>query len=100
MVQQSSSASMAKLLFLIIILAASGQMTQTMYVPSIPAMSEFFAVKSSYLQAVMAAYLIPYGLSQFFYGPLSDRIGRRSVIIIGMVILFDWYAGRLGVSIV
>ncbi|MDO6542369.1 multidrug efflux MFS transporter EmrD [Photobacterium sanguinicancri] len=77
---------MARLLFLIIILAAVGQMTQTMYVPAIPAMSDFFSVESSYLQAVMAAYLIPYGLSQFFYGPLSDRIGRRPVIIIGMVI--------------
>ncbi|MBY5945836.1 multidrug efflux MFS transporter EmrD [Photobacterium rosenbergii] len=77
---------MARLLFLIIILAAVGQMTQTMYVPSIPAMSDFFSVKSAYLQAVMAAYLIPYGLSQFIYGPLSDRVGRRPVIIIGMVI--------------
>ncbi|WP_205626054.1 multidrug efflux MFS transporter EmrD [Photobacterium aquae] len=75
---------MAKLLFLLIILVAVGQMTQTMYVPSIPAMSEFFSVKSAYLQAVMAAYLIPYGLSQFIYGPLSDRIGRRPVILLGM----------------
>ncbi|OZS43455.1 multidrug transporter EmrD [Photobacterium sanguinicancri] len=86
MTQQSPETKMARLLFLIIILAAVGQMTQTMYVPAIPAMSDFFSVESSYLQAVMAAYLIPYGLSQFFYGPLSDRIGRRPVIIIGMVI--------------
>ncbi|PSW03760.1 multidrug transporter EmrD [Photobacterium lipolyticum] len=86
MVQQSCSAKMAKLLFLIIILAAVGQMTQTMYVPAIPTMALDFAVKSSYLQAVMAAYLIPYGLSQFVYGPLSDRVGRRPVIIVGMVI--------------
>lgn len=86
MIKQSSTAGMAKLLFLVIILAAVGQMTQTMYVPSIPVMSEYFAVKSSYLQAVMAAYLIPYGLSQFVYGPVSDRIGRRPVIMIGMVI--------------
>ncbi|MDV5169028.1 multidrug efflux MFS transporter EmrD [Photobacterium rosenbergii] len=77
---------MTRLLFLIIILAAVGQMTQTMYVPSIPAMADFFSVKSAYLQAVMAAYLIPYGLSQFIYGPLSDRVGRRPVIIAGMVI--------------
>ncbi|WP_197068552.1 multidrug efflux MFS transporter EmrD [Photobacterium gaetbulicola] len=77
---------MARLLFLIIILAAVGQMTQTMYVPSIPAMSDFFSVKSAYLQAVMAAYLIPYGMSQFIYGPLSDRVGRRPVIIAGMII--------------
>ncbi|QUM76014.1 multidrug efflux MFS transporter EmrD [Moritella sp. 24] len=84
--QQSSSANMAKLLFLIIILTAVGQMTQTMYVPSIAAMATDFAVQPTYLQAVMAAYLIPYGLSQFIYGPLSDRIGRRPVIMMGMMI--------------
>ncbi|MGF1681877.1 multidrug efflux MFS transporter EmrD [Photobacterium minamisatsumaniensis] len=95
MEQQSSSANLAKLLFLIIILAAVGQMTQTMYVPSIPAMSEYFSVKSAYLQAVMAVYLIPYGLSQFVYGPLSDRIGRRPVIIIGMVIFLVGALGAL-----
>ena len=95
MAQQSSSTSMLKLLFLIIILAAVGQMTQTMYVPSIPTMSEYFSVKSSYLQAVMAAYLIPYGLSQFIYGPLSDRMGRRPVILIGMVIFLGGTVGAL-----
>ncbi|UXI02851.1 multidrug efflux MFS transporter EmrD [Photobacterium sp. TY1-4] len=86
---------MAKLLFLIIILAAAGQMTQTMYVPSIPAMSAYFTVESSYLQAVMAAYLIPYGLSQFIYGPLSDRIGRRPVILMGMTIFLLGTVGAL-----
>ena len=78
--------SMSKLLFLIVLLVAVGQMTQTMYVPAIPEMSHFFSVQSSYLQGIMAAYLLSYGLSQFVYGPLSDRIGRRPVILIGMVV--------------
>lgn len=95
MEMQSSSTNMVKLLFLIIILAAVGQMTQTMYVPSIPAMSEYFSVQSSYLQAVMAAYLIPYGLSQFVYGPLSDRVGRRPVILLGMGIFLLGTIGAL-----
>ncbi|QUM81479.1 multidrug efflux MFS transporter EmrD [Moritella sp. 5] len=96
--QQSSSANMAKLLFLIIILTAVGQMTQTMYVPSIAAMASDFAVQPTYLQAVMAAYLIPYGLSQFVYGPLSDRIGRRPVIIVGMLIFLLGTLGALFAS--
>lgn len=95
MLQQSSSANMAKLLFLIIILTAVGQMTQTMYVPSIAAMATDFAVQPTYLQAVMAAYLIPYGLSQFIYGPLSDRIGRRPVIMVGMLIFLLGTLGAL-----
>ncbi|MGR5175101.1 multidrug efflux MFS transporter EmrD [Vibrio parahaemolyticus] len=76
--------SLAKLTFLIAILTAVGQMTQTMYVPSIGQMAQEFAVDPAMLQAVMACYLIPYGLSQFIYGPLSDKLGRKPIIITGL----------------
>ncbi|WP_031842060.1 MFS transporter, partial [Vibrio parahaemolyticus] len=71
---------------LIAILTAVGQMTQTMYVPSIGHMAGEFLVSASSLQAVMACYLIPYGLSQFAYGTLSDRLGRKPIIIVGLLI--------------
>ena len=74
------------LFFLTILMVAVGQMTQTLYVPSIAMMAGDFNVASGQLQAVMACYLIPYGLSQFVYGPLSDRIGRRPVLLIGMMV--------------
>lgn len=34
----------------------------------------------------MACYLIPYGLSQFVYGPLSDKLGRKPIILVGLAI--------------
>ena len=82
----SASFPLAKLTFLIAILTAVGQMTQTMYVPSIGHMAGEFLVSASSLQAVMACYLIPYGLSQFVYGTLSDRLGRKPIIIAGLII--------------
>jgi len=97
------SLSLAKLTFLIAILTAVGQMTQTMYVPSIASMAKEFWVSPSSLQAVMAFFLIPYGFSQFVYGTLSDRIGRKPIILSGLVIYivgtlialfstqFDWF---------
>lgn len=82
----SSSTSLSNVLLMIIILAAVGQMTQTMYVPSMAMMADGFHVSPALLQAVMACYLIPYGLSQFVYGPLSDRFGRKPIILVGLVI--------------
>lgn len=82
----SASHQVIKLTFLIAILTAVGQMTQTMYVPSMGHMASDFLVTPAALQAVMACYLIPYGLSQFVYGPLSDRLGRKPIIIAGLLI--------------
>ncbi|WP_162064068.1 multidrug efflux MFS transporter EmrD [Vibrio taketomensis] len=80
----SAYSKLIKLTFTIAILAAVGQMTQTMYVPSIGQMATEFAIAPGALQAVMACYLIPYGLSQFVYGPISDRIGRKPIIVFGL----------------
>lgn len=72
------------LLVMLILLVAVGQMAQTIYVPSIPDMGHDLGVRSGALQSVMAAYLLTYGASQLIYGPLSDRVGRRPVILAGM----------------
>ncbi|MGF1742234.1 multidrug efflux MFS transporter EmrD [Vibrio profundum] len=77
---------LVKLTFLIAILTAVGQMTQTMYVPSIGSMASEFLVSPAALQAVMACYLIPYGFSQFIYGSLSDRLGRKPIILVGLCV--------------
>ncbi len=75
---------MAKLLTLVILMAGVGQMTQTMYVPAIGEIAQVFGVPVGQLQAVMAAYLTSYGLTQFIYGPLSDRYGRKPILMLGM----------------
>lgn len=82
----SAYAKLIKFTFLIAILTAVGQMTQTMYVPAIGQMANEFAVTPGSLQAVMACYLIPYGLSQFIYGPISDRLGRKPIILFGLAV--------------
>lgn len=40
-------------------------------------MAQALNVREGAVQSVMAAYLLTYGVSQLFYGPLSDRVGRR-----------------------
>jgi Multidrug resistance protein len=74
------------LLLMLVLLVAVGQMAQTIYIPAIANMARDLSVREGAVQSVMAAYLLTYGVSQLFYGPLSDRIGRRPVILAGMSI--------------
>ncbi len=74
------------LLLMLIMLIAVGQMAQTIYIPAIADMARELQVREGAVQSVMAAYLMTYGASQLIYGPISDRVGRRPVILVGMSI--------------
>ncbi len=73
-------------MLMLIVLIAVGQMAQTIYIPALAAMAQDLGVREGAVQSVMAAYLLTYGASQLIYGPISDRIGRRPVILAGMSI--------------
>ena len=73
-------------MLMLVLLVAVGQMAQTIYIPAIADMAKELNVREGAVQSVMAAYLLTYGVSQLFYGPLSDRVGRRPVILVGMSI--------------
>lgn len=83
------------LLVMLILLVAVGQMAQTIYVPTIADIAHDLSVRTGAVQQVMAAYLLTYGFSQLIYGPLSDRVGRRPVILAGMAIFMVGAAGAL-----
>ncbi len=85
-----------QVLFVLVVLTACGQLTNTIYVPAMSQMAVDLAVEPIRIQAVMAMYLIPYGFSQFFYGPLSDRYGRKPLMLIGLAIFI---AGSLIASL-
>jgi predicted MFS family arabinose efflux permease len=52
-----------------------------MIAPLIPRLAEVFNVSVRTMGLVVPAYLMAYGTATLFYGPLSDRLGRRPVII-------------------
>ncbi|WP_127959824.1 multidrug effflux MFS transporter [Serratia microhaemolytica] len=74
------------LIWLILLLAPIGQMAIDIYVTSLPLMAESFAVGSKQIQLSVSAYMIAFAIGQLLYGPLSDAIGRKPALLIGIAI--------------
>jgi MFS transporter, DHA1 family, multidrug resistance protein len=55
-----------------------------LYLPSLPDLTRSLSGSMSQAQLTLTALLLGFGLSQLAWGPLSDRIGRRPVLLIGM----------------
>jgi len=53
-----------------------------MFLPSLPGMANFFGVPDALMQLSLSVYLAASAVLQFIIGPLSDRYGRRPVILI------------------
>jgi DHA1 family bicyclomycin/chloramphenicol resistance-like MFS transporter len=57
-----------------------------MSLPALPALAAAFGTSAARAQLTIGLYLLGYALGQLFYGPLSDRFGRRPMLLIGMSI--------------
>lgn len=55
--------------------------------PALPAMGEALRVAhENERQYVLTAYLVGFGIAQLFFGPISDRYGRRPPLMVGLVV--------------
>lgn len=70
----------------ILLFATLAHITADMYVPSMPAITRTFASPPAAVQLTLFTFMLGYSLAHLFYGPLSDRIGRRQPILTGIAI--------------
>ncbi|MEQ6247329.1 multidrug effflux MFS transporter [Sulfitobacter sp. HNIBRBA3233] len=70
----------------LILLAGMSACVMNMFLPSLPKMADHFGTDYSVMQLSVAVYLAVSGVLQIFVGPLSDKFGRRPVILLGLVI--------------
>jgi DHA1 family bicyclomycin/chloramphenicol resistance-like MFS transporter len=59
--------------------------TTDLYLPSLPALTLELRASMSQAQLTLTALMLAFGVSQLFWGPLSDRYGRRPVLLLGML---------------
>ena len=58
--------------------------TTDLYLPALPALTAGFGAPVAHAQLTLTALLLAFGVSQLVLGPLSDRFGRRPVLLWGM----------------
>ena len=61
-------------------LTAFAPMGIDMYLPSLPAIGADLGVSGARTQVTVSAFLAGMAIGQFFYGPASDRLGRKGPI--------------------
>ncbi len=74
------------LVWLLGLLTAVGPFTTDTYLPSMPAIREHFAVDMAAVQLTLSLAFVGGAVGQLFYGPLSDRFGRRPLLIAGLAV--------------
>ena len=58
--------------------------TTDLYLPALPGLTQELAASMAQAQLTLTALLLAFGVSQLFWGPLSDRFGRRPILLWGM----------------
>jgi len=72
-------------LFTLMTVAAVAALSMNFFLPSLPSMAKFFDVDYAVMQVAVSGYLGVTAILQIIMGPLSDRYGRRPVMLASML---------------
>ncbi|MGR3641378.1 multidrug effflux MFS transporter [Alterinioella nitratireducens] len=70
----------------LIALTGIGALSMNVFLPSLPAMAEYFNADYALMQLSVSLYLAVNAVLQLFIGPISDRFGRRPVLLISLAL--------------
>ncbi len=77
-----------RVLFFVIILAVClTQFASDIYAPSLPSIATSLSAPIDLVQWSMAIYLVGVALTQLIYGPVSEGVGRKGPLIVGLSIM-------------
>jgi len=75
-----------KMILFILVVALSNLLSIDMYLPSLPAIETSLGISQAAAQYTISLYLLGLAVSVLFFGPLSDKLGRKPFIIFGLTL--------------
>ncbi|MBS0537730.1 MAG: multidrug effflux MFS transporter [Proteobacteria bacterium] len=71
---------------LLVALGSFGPLTMSIYTPVMPAVGHDLSAGPDAVKLTLTTYMLGFAVGQLFYGPLSDRYGRRPVLLGGLLV--------------
>ena len=92
--EHAQPASRLRLYLLLGALIAFPSLSIDMYLPAFPSIQAWFHTGAGQVQRTLAVFSVGFAIGQLFFGPLSDRLGRKRPLVGGILL---YLAGVLGV---
>lgn len=75
-------------LWLLVLVTFSGTMAMHIFVPALPVAGAALGASAASMQQTITLYVIGLALGQLIYGPVSDAVGRRPALLLGLSVYF------------
>lgn len=86
--ERTATSGRAQLKFVLVLggLSAFGPLSIDMYLPALPRMAADLHAADTTVQLTLSAFIVGLALGQLVLGPLSDALGRRRPLLVGLVL--------------
>ena len=76
----------ATVVAMLVLLLGIQPLATDLYLPALPSLVHSFGASVGAVQLTLSALIVCFGVAQLFWGPVSDRFGRRPVLLAGLAL--------------
>jgi DHA1 family bicyclomycin/chloramphenicol resistance-like MFS transporter len=82
----TSAPTKIRALLILALLAAFPPLSTDMYLPALPSLTALWGTTEAVINLTLVAFFVSFSVALLFYGPISDRYGRKPVLLAGISI--------------